>query len=267
MTEVPDFLDASKPNVARVYDYWLDGKNNFAADRVLAEQMLTIFPGLRELVRENRQFITRAVSWVAGQGIDQFVDAGAGLPTTPSTHESAQAVNPGAMVVYLDSDPVVVSHARALVSKGNPGVSVVKADLRDPDAVLASPGIDTSRPLCLILAAVLHLMDAESARKVAAGYVSRLAPGSYVIITMARYDDPVLAERIVSEYSAASSFFNHAVADAASFFSGLDLIEPGLVSGKTWRGGMPDPGLPHGAVYALVGVGRKPLSRGRMRQA
>lgn len=260
MTEVPDFLDTSVPNVARVYDYWLDGKNNFAADRALAEQMLKIFPGLRELVRENRQFITRAVSWVAGQGIDQFVDAGAGLPSTPSTHESAQAINPEASVVYLDNDPVVVSHARALLSKGQPGVSVAKADLRDPDAVLNCPGIDASRPLCLILAAVLHLMDAESARRVAAGDISRLASGSYVIISMARYDDPVLAERIVAEYSAAASFFNHSAEDAASFFTGLELIEPGLASGRTWRGNMPDPGLPRSDVYALVGVGRKPLA-------
>ena len=259
MTDTPEWLDTSRPNVARVYDYWLDGKDNFAADRELAESMLEIFPGLRELVRTNRQFIARAVSWVAGQGIDQFVDAGAGLPTAPGTDESARAVNPRAKVAYVDNDPVVINHAKALLAGRDGQVSVVRADLRDPAAVFAGcTDLDASEPLCLILAAVLHLMDAESARRVAGDYVSRLPPGSYVIITLARYDDPVLADQIVSAYSAAS-FFNHSREDAATFFAGLELVEPGLVSGKTWRGGMPDPGLPNGAVYPLVGVARKPL--------
>jgi hypothetical protein len=259
MTDTPEWLDTGRPNVARVYDYWLDGKDNFAADRELAESMLAIFPGLRELVRANRQFITRAVSWVAGQGIDQFIDAGAGLPTTPSTHESAQAVNPRAKVAYVDNDPVVISHVKALRASHNGRVSVVGADLRDPAAVLEGcTDLDTRQPLCLILAAVLHLMDAESARRVAGAYVSRLPRGSYVIITLARYDDPVLGAQIVRAYSAAS-FFNHSQEDAATFFAGLELVEPGLVSGKTWRGGMPDPGLPCGAVYPLAGVARKPL--------
>jgi hypothetical protein len=259
VTETPEWLDTSRPNVARVYDYWLGGKDNYAADRELAESMLAIFPGLRELVRANRQFITRAVSWVAGQGIGQFIDAGAGLPTTPATHESALAVNPRARVAYVDNDRVVTSHARALLATRPDQVSVVSADLRDPATVLKGcTGIDTSEPLCLILAAVLHLMDAESARRVAGDYVSMLPRGSYVIITLARYDDPVLGEQIMRVYSAAS-FFNHSREDAATFFAGLDLVEPGLASGKSWRGGMPDPGLPSGPVYPLVGVARKPL--------
>jgi hypothetical protein len=256
MTDTPEWIDTSRPNVARVYDYWLDGKDNFAADRELAESMLVIFPGLRELVRTNREFITRAVSWIAGQGIDQFVDAGAGLPTTPSTHESAQAVNPAASVAYVDNDPVVINHAKALLANDNDQVSVIQADLRDPAEVLERARVDMSRPIGLVLAAVLHLMDADSARKIASGYVSRLPRGSYVIITLARYDDPVLGDQIVRSYSAAS-FFNHSQEDAATFFEGLELVEPGLVSGKTWRGGMPDPGLPRGGVYPLVGVAVK----------
>jgi O-methyltransferase involved in polyketide biosynthesis len=259
MTDMSDWLDTSRPNVARVYDYWLDGKNNFAADRELAESMLTIFPGLRELVRTNRQFITRAVSWAAGLGIDQFIDIGAGLPTAPSTHESAQSVNPRAKVAYVDNDPVVINHAKALLASRTNHVSVVRADLRDPAAVFEGwTELDTSEPLCLILAAVLHLMDVESARQVAEAYVSRIPSGSYVIITLARYDDPVLFDKIVSAYSAASPFYNHSQEDAATFFRGLELVEPGIVSGKTWRGGMPDPGLPRDTVYPLVGVARKP---------
>ena len=259
VTKTPTGLDPTHPNVARVYDYWLGGKDNFAVDRELAESMLVIFPGLRELVRDNRQFIARAVSWVAEQGIDQFIDVGAGLPTTPSTHESAQAVNPRAKVAYVDNDLVVINHAKALLADRDGRVSVHCADLRDPATVLEGcTNLDPSKPLCLILAAVLHLMDAQSARKVAEAYVSRLPRGSYVIITLARYDDPVLGDQIVNAYSAAS-FFNHSREDAATFFTGLELVEPGLSSGNTWRGGMPNPGTPDGGVYPLVGVARKSL--------
>ncbi len=255
------FLDTSRPNIARVYDYWLGGKDNFEADRAEAEKLLLIFPGLRQLVRENRQFIGRAVSWTAGRGIGQFVDVGAGLPTSPSTHESARAVSPGARVAYVDNDPVVVSHARALLAAGNNAVAAVQADLRDPAGVLASPEllavIDLSEPACLILGAVLHLMEAGPAAAIAAEYIRALAPGSYVIITMARYDDPVLGDKIMHEYSA-GTFFNHSPEEAATFFRGLELVPPGLTSGRTWRAGMPEPGLPRGDVYALAGVGRKP---------
>ena len=255
------FLDTSRPNIARVYDYWLGGKDNFEADRAEAEKLLLIFPGLRQLVRENRQFIGRAVSWTAGRGIGQFVDVGAGLPTSPSTHESARAVSPGARVAYVDNDPVVVSHARALLAAGNNAVAAVQADLRDPAGVLASPEllavIDLSEPACLILGAVLHLMQAGPAAAIAAEYIRALAPGSYVIITMARYDDLALGDKIMHEYSA-GTFYNHSPEEAATFFRGLELVPPGLTSGRTWRAGMPEPGLPRGGVYALAGVGRKP---------
>ena len=140
MTDTPEWLDTTRPNVARVYDYWLDGKDNFAPDRELAESMLAVFPGLRELVRANRQFITRAVTWVAQQGIDQFIDAGAGLPTAASTHESAQAVNPQAKIAYVDNDLVVIRHAEALLAGRNGRVSVVRADLRDPRPHAARAG-------------------------------------------------------------------------------------------------------------------------------
>jgi O-methyltransferase involved in polyketide biosynthesis len=157
----------------------------------------------------------------------------------------------------VDNDPVVINHAKALLASHDDAVSVVRADLRDPVAVLDGTQVDLDRPVCLVLAAVLHLMDADSARRIAASYVSLLPRGSCVIITLARYDDPVIGEQIMRAYSAAS-FFNHSHEDAATFFEGLELVEPGLVSGKTWRGGMPDPGLPRGPVYPLVGVAIKP---------
>jgi SAM-dependent methyltransferase len=256
----PSFV-TTRPNIARVYDYWLGGKDNFEADRAEAEKLLLIFPGLRRLVRENREFIGRAVSWTAGQGIGQFIDVGAGLPTSPGTHESARAISPDARVAYVDNDPMVVSHARALLANGNNGVAAVQGDLRDPAGVLASPEllavIDPGKPACLILAAVLHLMEAGPAAAIAAEYIRALAPGSYVIITMARYDDPVLGDKIVHEYSA-GTFYNHSPGDAATFFRGLELIPPGLTNGRTWRAGMAEPRIPRGDVYALAGVGRKP---------
>jgi SAM-dependent methyltransferase len=258
---MPPSLDTSRPNVARVYDYWLGGKDNFEADRAQAEKLLAVFPGLRQLVRENRAFIVRAVSWVAGLGIEQFADLGAGLPTSPSTHESAQATNPGARVIYVDNDPLVVAHADALLARDSGTVSAVNGDLNDPDALLASAGllgvIDLDKPVCLILAAVLHLMDATRAAEVARAYTRALAPGSYVIISTARYDDPVLAEQIMSGYTA-GTYFNHSREEIAACFAGLDLIEPGLTDGKTWRAHMPAPRTGSRAVYPLVGVARRP---------
>jgi SAM-dependent methyltransferase len=254
-------LDTSQPNVARVYDYWLGGKENFEADRAEAEKLLTLFPGLRQLVRENRAFIVRAVSWVAGQGIEQFADLGAGLPTSPSTHESAHAINPEARVIYVDNDPLVVTHADALLARGSDKVRAMNGDLHDPEALLASPGlrgaIDLDKPVCLILAAVLHLVNATRAAEVARAYTRALAPGSYVIISTARYDDPVLAEQIMSGYTA-GTYFNHSRDEMTACFAGLDLIEPGLTDGKTWRAQMPASRTNGRAVYPLVGVARKP---------
>jgi SAM-dependent methyltransferase len=258
---MPPSLDTSRPNVARVYDYWLGGKENFEADRAEAEKLLKLFPGLRQLVRENRGFIVRAVSWVAGLGIEQFADLGAGLPTSPSTHESAHAINPEARVVYVDNDPLVVTHAAALLAHDSGKVRTMNGDLNDPAALLASPGlrgtIDLDKPVCLILAAVLHLMNATRAAEVARMYTRALAPGSYVIISTARYDDPVLAEQIMSAYTA-GTYFNHSREELAACFAGLDLIEPGLSDGKTWRARMPAPNVGRRAVYPLAGVARKP---------
>jgi O-methyltransferase involved in polyketide biosynthesis len=177
-------FDPATPNMARVYDYWLGGKDNFSADRAEAERLLGIYPPVRELVRENRAFIIRAVSWAARQGTGQFLDLGAGLPACPAVHQAARQVMPAATVAYADVDPVVLSHARALLATGD-GVSAVAADLRDPGAVLADPElravIDPAGPVCVILGAVLHFMDAAAARAVTAGYARGMAPGSCLI--------------------------------------------------------------------------------------
>jgi O-methyltransferase involved in polyketide biosynthesis len=168
-------FDPATPNMARVYDYWLGGKDHFPADRAEAERLLGIYPPLRDLVRENRAFVVQAVSWAARQGIGQFIDLGAGLPASPAVHQAARKVMPVARVAYVDVDPVVLSHARALVATSD-GVTAVAADLRDPGAVLADPVlrtvIDPDRPVCFILGAVLHFMDAAAARAVTAGYAA-----------------------------------------------------------------------------------------------
>jgi len=251
-------FDPSVPNTARVYNYWLGGKDHFPADRAEAELLLEICPQLRDLVRENRAFITEAVGWAARQGIAQFIDLGAGLPVTPAVHQAARAVLPAARVAYIDIDPVVLSHARALLAISD-GVAAVEADLRDPAAVLADPQlravIDLREPVCVILAAVLHFLDADAARQVTAGYTRLIGPGSCLVISVACYDDEALGKRLSAEYTAAT-WHNHLRADVDSFFAGLDLVGPGVTEAQTWRAWMPVPVLRRREGHVLAGVAR-----------
>jgi len=251
--------DASKPNVARAYDYLLGGKDNFAPDRDLAARLLELCPVVAQGAAENRRFLIRAVDWVARQGINQFIDVGSGLPTMTNTHEAAHAVNPAARVAYVDNDPVVISHARALLS--GDGVVAVPGDLRKPDAILASPSltgvIDLREPVCLIMCAVLHFIDVATASAVTSTFTRAFAPGSYLIISVARADGEI-ASRFTRSYTA-NSLQNHSPEQIAGFFAGTEFIPPGLVEASAW----PDkaaalPGQPAEAGQLLAGVGRKP---------
>ena len=221
-------------------------------------RLLEIYPPLRDLVRENRAFVTRAVTWAAGQGISQFIDLGAGLPASPAVHQAARAVIPTARVAYVDLDAVVLSHARALLATGD-GVIAVEADLRDPQAVFADRElrevIDPAWPACVILGAVLHFLDAGTARKVTAGYARLIAPGSYLIISVASYDDERLGKQLAAEYTAAT-WHNHTAQDVTSFFAGLDLVGPGVAEARTWRPWLPEPTLGRRDGHVLAGVGR-----------
>ena len=174
-------FDPATPNMARIYDHLLGGKDAFPADRAEAGRLLAIYPPLRDMARESRAFVAEATAWAAGQGISQFIDLGAGLPVSPSVHQAARAVIPTARVAYVDIDAVVLSHARALLATRD-GVTAVAADLRDPQAVFANPElrevIDPARPVCVILGAVLHFLDAGAARAVTAGYARLMAPGT-----------------------------------------------------------------------------------------
>jgi len=252
-------FDPATPNIARVYDYWLGGKDHFPADRAEAERLLGIYPPLRDLVRENRAFVIQAVSWAARQGISQFIDLGAGLPASPAVHQAARKVLPAARVAYVDIDPVVLSHARALLATGD-GVTAVAADLRDPGAVLADPElravVDPARPVCVILGAVLHFMDADAARAVTAGYARLMATGSCLVVSVASFDDEALGKQLAEEYTAAA-WHNHPPADITSFFAGLELVGPGVTEAQTWRAWMPQPVLRHRDGHVLAGMARR----------
>jgi len=252
-------FDSGTPNMARVYDYWLGGKDHYAADRAEAERLLAIYPPLRDLVRENRAFVTQAITWAARQGIGQFIDLGAGLPASPAIHQTARVVLPSARIAYIDINPVVLSHARALLAIDQ-GVTVVSADLRDPAGVLAHPDlravIDPARPTGIILGAVLHFLDADAARAVTTEYARLMAPGSCLIISVACYDDETLGERLSAEYTAAT-WHNHSRADVESFFAGLDFVGPGVAEAQTWRAWMPEPVLRCREGHVLAGVARR----------
>jgi O-methyltransferase involved in polyketide biosynthesis len=251
-------FDPSTPNMARVYDYWLGGKDHYAADRAEGDRLLEIYPQLADLVQENRAFIIRAVTMAADLGISQFIDLGAGLPASPAVHQAARKVMPEARVAYVDTDPVVLSHARALLATSD-GVTAAEADLRDPAAVLGHPHlravIDPARPVCIILGAVLHFMGADAACAVTAGYVSLMAPGSYLIISCASLDDPELAKQLSVEYTPAT-WHNHPAEVVESFFGGLELAGPGLTEAQTWRPWLTEPVPCHRDGHVLAGVAR-----------
>jgi O-methyltransferase involved in polyketide biosynthesis len=253
-------FDPSAPNMARVYDHWLGGKDAFPADRGEADRLLEIYPPLRDMVRENRAFIAEAAAWAAGQGISQFIDLGAGLPVRPSVHQAVRAVMPTARVAYVDIDPVVLSHARALLAT-NDGVTAVAADLRSPEAVFTDPElrtvIDPAWPVCVIIGAVLHFMHAKTAREVTAGYARLLAAGSCLVISVAHFDDERISKELAEEYTAAE-WHNHSAADVASFFCGLDMVGPGVGEAHTWRSWQTTPVWRRRDGHVLAGVGRVP---------
>jgi O-methyltransferase involved in polyketide biosynthesis len=256
---VADF-DPTVPSIARVYDYLLDGKDNFAVDRDVAQKLLAVAPSAAEVMRENRQFLARAATWAAENGIRQFIDLGCGMPTTPNTHQSARAVAADARVAYVDIDAVVLSHLRALAAQGNPGVTAIDGDAREVAVILGVIGdaIDLTQPVCLVMGALLHFFPADAARELVAGYVAALAPGSYVVLSVGRTDDDNTAQGFGTYSSAgAARVYNHSAAEFASFFGPLSLVPPGVVDAREWH---PDDGqsapLTPRAGQTLVGVAR-----------
>ncbi len=247
--------DRSRPNIARVYDYWLGGKDNFDADREEAERLLAINPDLRRLAQENRQFLRRAVRWLAADcGIRQFLDVGSGLPTASSTHDVAQAAAPGSKVAYVDKDPVVVLHADALLADGH-DVIAVRGDAAEPTAILADARVRTliepGRPYAIILAAVLHFFPLTVARRIIAEFASLTTPGSYLIMSVGSSGG-----RLAREY-AAGSLHDHSPDEIRTLLAGLEIIDPpGLVDAVNWVPGTPAPEPPRSGGRILAAVAR-----------
>ena len=264
-------IDTSAPNVARVWDYQLHGKDNFAADRAAAEALNEACrrvgaPDGRVVARENRDFISSAVRYLAGPaGISQFIDIGAGLPTQGNVHQIAQKVNPEAKVVYVDYDPLVLVHGRALLAD-NPNTIVITADLRRPDEILTDPElsglIDLTQPVAVLLVAVLHLLsDDENPAGIVAHLRDALAPGSYLALTHFTGDvRPDLAEKIAAEFARlriTTPLIPRTREQIDGFFDGFDLVAPGLVFPSQWDPQQPGAQNP-GAQWMYAGVGYKP---------
>ena len=263
-TRVPSGVDVSVPNVARMYDYYLGGSNHFAADREVAEKVLSSFPELRTIARENRAFLGRVVRFLAGdEGIRQFVDVGAGLPTVENVHEVAGAVTPDARVVYADNDPVVGAHGRALLADTETA-AIIQADLRHPEEILNHPEtrrlIDFGEPVAVLLLAVLHFVpDGDDPYAVVARLGDAMAPGSYLVISHAS------SESMPPSVRAAADSYDRATAQMAfrsraeihRFFDGFDLLDPGLVDVDAWRNPVPPDRRERLEGLGYVGVGRK----------
>ena len=229
-------FDVNAPSIARVYDYWLGGKDNFASDRELGDKLLAQFPPTADIVRENKQFMRQAVAWVTEHGVAQFIDLGAGLPTSPSTQAVAQAIRPDARVAYVDNDPVVVAHLRALLAHGASGVTVADQDIRDVGTVLAavSDNVDLRQPVGLLLGSLLHFFPVEEGHKMLDGYVAALAPGSYVVVSVGRSGGEG-SERFIDTYRQGGVPLHYYSADAIdALFTDLELVPPGITEARAW---------------------------------
>ena len=261
-----DTFDTSVAHPARVYDAWLGGKDHFAADRIAAEQVLATNPGIVPGVRSNRAFLIRAVRYLAAEaGIRQFLDLGTGLPSANNVHEVAQSVTPDARVVYVDFDPIVLAHARALLT-GAPGtVAYIQADLRDPAAILAEAArtLDLDQPVAVMLLMSLQFIaDDDRPHQLVRSFLDAVPSGSYLALSHPASDGgapAALANRATAQYNqlVATPMTRRNRDQVAEFFDGLDLLEPGLVPMTAWR---PDPSevAPARPSPAYCGVARKP---------
>jgi SAM-dependent methyltransferase len=263
--QAPPGIDVSRPNMARMYDYALGGKDNFASDREAVQNLFRLAPENAYVPRANRQFLDKAVRFAAEQGIGQFLDLGAGLPSQGSTHEVARLVQPGARVVYVDSDPVVLTHARALLVRNDSGLAVIGEDIRDTGRILEHPQtqqlIDFSQPAAVLFVAVLHgIPDADDPAGIVAKYVRRLAPGSYVILShLTREGHPadIVAKKEEVFAKSATPMTYRSRDEILRFFDGLDLVEPGLTTVTRWREEPSDAQFDAAGAWTLAGVGRK----------
>jgi hypothetical protein len=260
---VPPSVDLTRPSVARMYDYFLGGSHNFAVDRETARAVEKIYPGMMGAARANRSFLRRAVRYLSAHGVDQFLDLGSGIPTVGNVHEIAQHTNPDARVVYVDVEPVAVAHSVALLAK-DPLAIAVRADLRDPDAVLGNPEVrahlDFERPVAVLLSAALHFVtDSDHPHAVVARYRDAVPSGSYLAISHGSLEgipqnSVTSGERVQAVYQRTDAqLVLRSRAGITAFFDGMDVIAPGVVLLTEWRSDSDD-----AYINAYVGVARKP---------
>jgi S-adenosyl methyltransferase len=258
-TEPPGF-DTTRAHPARVYDYWLGGKDNYEADRVAAREVIEAMPNILPTVQANRGFLRRAIQHLAGEvGIRQFLDIGTGLPTAQNTHEVAQEIAPESRIVYVDNDPIVLAHARALLTSTPEGATAyLEADAREPEKILreAAQTLDFSQPVAVILLLVMHFIpDDDGPREIVTRLTDAVPSGSYLVMSHGTLDfDPGGASG-TDRYNARvpTQMIPRPRAEISRFFDGLELIEPGLVPVAHWRA-LPSP-TPQ---IAYAAVGRKP---------
>ncbi len=258
-------IDTSVAHTARMYDYYLGGKDNYVVDRDAAEQVLAVFPQMRAIARANRAFLGRAVRYLAAHGVRQFLDIGTGIPGPGNTNEAARTVDPGARVVYVDNDPIVMAHASALLAGHDQDhTAVVHGDLRDPAAILGHPRVrevlDFDQPVAVMLVAVLHFIDDGVNPAGIVGELMRATvPGSYLVLSHATYEgEDEQAHEASHGYDRANAAITlRSKAQVTGFFRGLEVVEPGIVQQPWWQ--------PDGEVdadpaqnWGYGGVGLKP---------
>lgn len=272
----PPDIDMNTPSIARMYDYLLGGKDNFEVDRKACDALLEQIPELLDLANDNRSFLSRAVSYVASQGVEQFLDLGAGLPTANNTHHVAQKVNPRARVVYVDNDPIVLAHGRALLTD-SPETTFLLADMREPDRILNSPEtqrlIDPEQPLCVMLVSLLHCLPDGDAFPLAHDLISRLPSGSHVIYSHIVSDDPAAATWMTEKILSFGTAWGRARSpeEASVVFQGLKPASawtdgrdegPRVVDCASWRHAdrapVARPADPEVKLWELSGVAVKP---------
>jgi S-adenosyl methyltransferase len=264
---VPQGINTNVAHPARVYDYWLGGKDNFPADRALAEHIMEAIPTMRAMAAANRAFLSRAVQYLAGEaGIRQFLDMGTGIPTSPNVHEVAQAVAPDAKVVYVDNDPIVLAHARALLTSQDVGeTAFILGDLRQPKAILEHPTLhstlDLSQPVAVLLVAVLmYFRDTEDPNPygMVSTLLERLPSGSYMAIAhpTADFNPEAMAGAVAAAEQSGVTLVPRSQAETEAFFTDLELVEPGVVPVLAWR--PEEPSNEPRSAYYWAGIGRKP---------
>ena len=262
-TPPPPRLDTSTAHSARVWNYLLGGKDNFAADREVGEMILQMFPGIARIARTQRRFLARAVRYLAADaGIRQFLALGTGLPTADNTHQIAQQVAPESRIVYVDNDPLVLVHARALLTSAPGGMtSYLEADVRDTGEILgeAARTLDFGQPIALVMLGIMgQLPDSAGPRPIVTALLDALPPGSYLALSDGTDTSPALNQAIAAyNQNSASSYHLRSPEEIARFFDGLTLVPPGVVTTSRWRPDLADASAEPREVDAICGVGRK----------